>query len=335
MNRAWNILRGAASARVTLALLAVTAVVAVAGDGAPWPVGIWIALPIGGLVINLIAALITNAAIRAKPALFAFHFALAILAVLVGLDRLMALSGHVEVTEGAAFEARLADVEAGPLHVWRLGLVGFVQGPFDIAYAPGMKRRETYSRVAIDDGNGAWRETVVGDDRPLVAYGYRFYTSFNKGFAPVVSFRDANGLAHTGAVHLPSYPLNDFQQGNDWNLPGSGRIVKLWLSLDEPVYDEDGPWSFERPKAARLVVIDGADRHELRLGQSAVLADGTVRFEELRTWMGYTISSNRLIAWILATAFVATLAMAAHVYTKLRGPLAVRMPSAAEIAHAD
>lgn len=335
MTPAKNLLRGAASVRVTLVLLGVTAVVAVAGDGAPWPVGIWIALPIGALVINLIAALITNATIRAKPALFAFHFALASLALLVGLDRLMALSGHVEVTEGAAFEARLADVEAGPLHTWRLNQVGFVQGPFDIGYAPGMKRRQTYSRVAIEDGKGGWRETVVGDDRPLVAHGYRFYTSFNKGFAPVVSFRDTNGLAHTGAVHLPSYPLNDFQQGNDWNLPGSGRTIKLWLSLDVPVYDEDGPWSFETPKTAKLVVIDGAARHELALGQSVALADGTVRFEELRTWMGYTISSNRLIIWILATAVVATLAMAAHVFTKLRGPLEVRMPAGAEVSHAD
>jgi cytochrome c biogenesis protein len=231
----------------------------------------------------------------------------------------MAFYGHVEISEGAAFDPTLVEASAGPLHPWRLDRVRFAQGGFDISYAPGMKRRDTRSEVFVPDGHNSWQRTHVGDDKPLMAAGYRFYTSFNKGFAPVLTYVAPNGLAHSGAVHLPSYPLNYFKQGNDWVLPGTGQRVKLWLHLPKPVYDEAGAWRFRKPDDARLVLIDGERRYELRPGDTLTVRGGLLRYEELRSWMGYTISYNPFVPWMLAAAALGVLALGWHVAAKFHG----------------
>ncbi|MFQ5618243.1 MAG: hypothetical protein ACE5FR_04655 [Rhodospirillales bacterium] len=311
--------RALASLWVTLAGLAAAAVVALAGQGGALPVGIYIALPFAVLFLNLVAALATTPALRRQGGLLAFHLALAGLALLIAADRLMAFYGHVEVSEGAAFDPALVEASAGPLHPWRLDEVRFAQGSFEIAYDPGMKRRGTVSEIFVPAGRIGWQRVVVGDDRPLIAAGYRFYTSFNKGFAPLLTYVTPDGLAHSGAVHLPSYPLNYFKQGNDWVLPGTEEHVKLWLHVPQPVYDEARSWRFAKPKDARLVLIEGGRRHELRPGQSVRIHGGLLRYDALRSWMGYTISYNPLVPWMLAAVALGVLAFAWHAVTKLRG----------------
>jgi len=310
--------RALASLWVTLASIAAAAVVALAGQGEELPVGLYIALPFAVLFINLVAALATNPVLRRQGGLAGFHVALTGLALLVSTDRLMAFYGHVEILEGAAFDPALVQASAGPLHPWGLDRVRFAQGGFDIAYAPGMKRRDTVSEVFVPDGRDGWQRTLVGDDRPLVAAGYRFYTSFNKGFAPVLTYVAPDGLAHSGAVHLPSYPLNYFKQGNDWVLPGTGERMKLWLHLPEPVYDEARAWRFRKPEDARLVLIDGERRYELRPGETLAVRGGLLRYDGLRSWMGYTISYNPLAPWMLAAAALGVLALGWHVAAKIR-----------------
>jgi len=311
--------RAAASLWVTLASVAAAAAVALAGGGdMVFPVGLYIALPFAVLFVNLIAALATNAALRRRGGLLGFHLALAALALLVAADRLMAFYGHVEVTEGAAFDPDLVEASAGPLHLWTLDRVRFAQGGFDIAYAPRMKRQDTVSEIFVPDGGAGWARVLVGDDTPLIAGGYRFYTSFNKGFAPLLTYVGQDGRAQSGAVHLPSYPLNYFKQGNEWVLPGTEERVKLWLHLPEPVYAEDLAWRFRKPDDARLVVIDGEQRHELRPGDVLPLRGGTLRYDELRGWMGYTISYNPLVPWMLAAAALGVLCLAWHVAGRLR-----------------
>jgi len=317
-----RVLRGVGSPPATLALLGAVGLVVLAGIAFGIPIADWIILPVAGLFINLIAALAAYATLRTQPMLFAFHAMLAVLALLIGLDRLTALKGHVEVTEGASFDASLAQIEAGPLHPYALDDVAFVQGGFEIQYLPGMKRRETISQVRIPAGAGEWQEARVGDDDPLIAGNYRFYTSFNKGFAPVITYTNASGQSVTGAVHMPSYPLRDFDQGNEWTPPGWSRDrepVKLWLSLGEPIYDENTAWTFRKPADPALVVIDGEERHELTLGQGVALAGGgTIRFDDLRSWMGYTITANLFNAWMLAVVLAACLALAAHLWEKFQ-----------------
>ena len=312
-----NLLRPLASLWLTLACLAVAAILVLAGQYGEWRAGILVALPFSILFMNLLAALAYNPILRRQAGLLGFHLALAILALLVALDRLMSLNGHVEITEGTAFDSRLVEAEAGPLHPWRLHQVQFRQGDFEIDYAPNVKRRKTYSRVTLPATDNSSRDVVVGDDNPLIVGGYRFYTSFNKGFAPVLSYVDTNGRQHRGSVHLPSYPLNYFNQGNEWHLPDGSAALKLWLHIPEPVYDETRHWTFHKPENASLVLIDGEDRFELRAGEAQQLAGGLVRYEGLRSWMGYTISYNPLMPWMLATIFIGVLCLAWHIWRRI------------------
>ncbi len=319
-------LRVVGSHSATLALLGLMALVVAAGLAVGINVADWIVLPVAGLFVNLVAGLVGHAALRAHPMLFAFHAMLGILALLIGLDRLTSLNGHVEVVEGAMFDPALAVVEAGPLHPYALDQVTFVQGGFEIRYLPGMKRRETVRLLRVPGAGGQWQEARVGDDNPLIVGNYRFYTSFNKGFAPVITYTGAGGQSVTGAVHMPSYPLRDFDQGNEWTPPNWGadwgpdrEPVKLWLSLPEPIYDENNAWTFRKPKNPVLVVIEGEARRELLLGQGTALdGGGHIRFDELRSWMGYTITANLFNAWMMAVAITACLALAVHLWEKFR-----------------
>jgi cytochrome c biogenesis protein len=316
MGGAWRAARAMASLRVTLAGLIAAAVVALIGQDGTWPIGVYIALPFAVLFVNLVAAVATNPALRAQGGLLGFHLALAGLALLVAADRLTAFYGHVEVTEGTAFDPTLVEANAGPFHRPGLDRIRFTQGGFEIHYAPGMKRRKTFSTVYLADG--ASRAVTVGDDSPLVAGGYRFYTTFNKGFAPVVTFIAADGTAHSGSIHLPSYPLNYYKQGNEWEIPGTGVRMKLWLHIPSPVYAEDRAWRFRKPEDATLVLVDGQRRHELRPGDVIEVGGGMLRYEELRSWMGYTISYNPLISWILAAAAVAAFCLLWHSIARFR-----------------
>lgn len=321
-----------ASLRLTLAGFGLLAALLVYGRLTETPVDTAVAAPFALLAVNLIAALVANPRLRGHLGLLVFHLALAAIAGLAAIGRLAGLSGHVEVTEGTAFDSRLVVANAGPLHRWRLDRVRFVQGGFDINYAPGMKREDTKSRVFIPGGTDGGETVVVGDDRPLVIGGYRFYTSFNKGFAPLLRYAGANGEAVLGTVHLPSYPLNYYQQGNEWTPPDGSRRVKLWLHLPRPGYVEDARWRFRAPDDAVLVVMDGGARRELRPGETMRLGAGTLRYEELRGWMGYTISYDPTVPWILGACAAGAVGLAWHVAGKLRrNPIADRAD--AETAH--
>lgn len=312
-----RLLRQLGSHSATLILLGLMALVVAGGLAGVIGTADWIGVPLAGLVINLAAALAAHGSLRGQPMLFAFHALLGLLVLLIGADQLSALRGHVEMTEGAMFDPAIAEVELGPLHPYALDEVAFVQGGFEIRYLPGMKRRETVSHLRVPSADGSWREARIGDDDPLVVGNYRFYTSFNKGFAPVVSYIGPRGQSITGAVHLPSYPLRDFEQGNTFT-PPEGDPLTLWLSIPEPVYDPDSEWAFRKPDNPVLVVITGETRQELRLGEVAGLSGGAqLRFDALRTWMGYTISANPLTPWIIATAMLACIVLMVHIWEKL------------------
>lgn len=305
-----------ASLRLTLAAILATGVSVLAGQWFDYPFGTVLAVVFGVLCLNLLAALWTSPKLRRQTGLLGFHLALAALACQVAVDRLIFMSGHVEVTEGTAFDPTLVEAETGLLHPGSLEDVHFVQKGFDIAYGPSVRRRETVSTVLVPDSAGGWTPRAVGDDRPLVVGGFRFYTSFNKGFAPLLTYRDRQGIAHSGSVHLPSYPLNHFRQGTEWRLPDGSGSVKLWLHIPEPVFEEDDAWRFRKPEDARLVVISDGGRIELHPGQELDLPDGRLRYEELRSWMGYTIAYNPLTPWMLATVVIGILCFAGHAARK-------------------
>lgn len=308
-----------ASLRLTLALLMITAGLAVYGQSGAAAAFRWLALPFGLLGLNLVAAVAVHDRLRNSKGLLVFHLGLAALATIAGIGRLLAFDGHVEVTEGGALDVAhvVAETQA-PLHSWGLDHILFLQRGFSIDYDAGMRRRATRSAVALPDGNGGWSERVVGDDRPLIVGGYRFYTTHNKGFAPLLTWRPAAGGEMAGAVHLPSYPLNEDRQGNEWTLPGDQRTLALWLELSRPIYDENGHWTFAPPQDARLVVIDGDRRETLEAGQTIDLGNGRLRFDGVTTWMGYRIFYDPSLPWLLAAAGLAVAGLALHALGRLK-----------------
>lgn len=325
--------RQAARIEITIALALVAGGLALAGDRLEWRVGPVMAVPAFGLFVNLCAALATNRVLSAQPALYAFHVGLAALALTLGADAMTSFSGHVEIANGGAFDPARVEGDARPWHRIRFDKIRFRQKSFDIAYAPGMSRRDTTSVVDVYE-DGSWRERVIGDDNPLVFSPYRFYTSFNKGFAPIVTFTDAAGVPHTGVVHLPSYPINEDRQANSFSPPGARGDIALWLELDAPAYKTDDAWRFAVPENAPLTVIADGRRARLARGETAAIAGGVLRYDGLTAWMGYTITANPFARFSVAAALASLVALVWHVGSKIFAPIGQARPGEAESAYA-
>ncbi len=285
----------------------------------PADTSIWVlVVPMLLLAINLIAAIISNPRINRRGGLLVFHLGLLGIVLLAAIGRLSHMEGRVEIVTGSEFTREsLSDVRSGPLHNGALDQVRFVQGPFTVEYRARMMRGLTHSYVAVPDSEGGWRELVVGDDRPLVLEGYRFYTTFNKGFAPILSWIADDGRpVETGAVHMPSYPLFDFKQSNSWT-PQEGEEIKFWLQLETGLTDKEA-WVLDGRNATGTLVVNVAgERTELLPGQSVKMPGGTLRYEQLSTWMGYKLFYDPTLQWMFLTAFMTVVGLGIHFWRKL------------------
>ena len=61
---------------------------------------------------------------------------------------------------------------------------------------------------------------------------------------------------------------------------------------------------------------DNDQRWELKPGDSVPLPDGVLTYQELRKWMGYDVSYNFTLPWLLAASVLAVLSMAWHFWRK-------------------
>lgn len=266
------------------------------------------------LALNLLAALVVHPALRHQFPLLVSHLALLALVVLVALGRMTALDGRFELAQGIEFDGTLIESRAGRWHRNGLAQIAFRHDGFEIDYAPGRKRGVTRNRVMWTDANGTSQAAVIGDHRPLVAQGYRIYTSSNKGFAPMLTWQPRQGQVVTGAVHLPSYPVNELHQSREWSLP-DGRSVWVMLQLDGTLINPNAEAAFRLPGSHRLVLHMAARRAELAPGDSLEVDGGTLVYEGLRTWMGYRVSYDWTLPWLLAASLLAALSLAWH-YTQ-------------------
>lgn len=314
------------SLRTTLGGMALLAAAALVGRGGGGLATVALAGAVGLLALNLVGALVVHPLLRRQLPLLVAHVALLALVVGVAVGRLAALDGRFELTQGVDFDGRLIDGRAGPWHPDGLARLSFRHDGFDIDYAPGRQRGATRHRVAWTDEDGRPRSAVIGDHRPLVIDGYRIYTSPNKGFAPVLTWLPEGGPPVTGAVHLPSYPMHELRQSADWTLP-DGRAAWVALRFDETLIDPGTTTRFRLPEAHRLVVRLGEQRAELAPGESVDLGGGRLRYDGLRTWMGYRVSYDPTLPWLLAAALLATLSLGWH-YTR-------RFLAAGRVAPAD
>jgi cytochrome c biogenesis protein len=316
----WRLLVWLGSLKFTLlALLLLLAVVVRAltlVEGFTW----WLAPPLGVLALNLLAAILVNPLFRRQLPLLLFHLALLALIVLVGVGRMIYLKGWAEVSEGAAFDGQLVKYEAGPWHRWALDQVRFVNERFTINYAPGPRRTTTLNQVRLFDETGGSRVQVIGDDRPLIMQGYRFYTTFNKGYAPVFQWRpDAAASPLTGDVRLPPFPGEALRQHTTWNLPGLAEPVWVQLEFDETILAEERASVFRPPARHHLILRSGERRFEMTPGDQVRLGEaGLLRYQGLRTWMGYNVAYDWTQPWLVAAVLLAVFSLAWHMGRKYR-----------------
>jgi hypothetical protein len=303
------------SLRNTLALMGLLAVVVLAKPSASL-----LGLVFAALGINLLAALVVHPLLRRRLPLLVFHLALLALVLLVGAGRLLGMDGRFELLQDVPFDGQLIHQDAGALYAPRLNKAQLRNQGFTIDYAPGRRRGVTRNSVAWLDAAGAEQRTVIGDHRPLVVQGHRIYTTSNKGFAPVLRWLPSGGGEPVlGAVHLPSYPMHELRQSREWTLP-DGRAVWLMLRFDEALLAPDAPAQFRLPSVHQLVLRIGDARHELAPGQALRIDGGTLVYEGLRTWMGYRVSHDPTLPWLLAAALIAALSLALHYVQVVRAP---------------
>ena len=309
-----SLLKKLASLRLSLVGMALLAVLAVvASRSADVDVGITV-VPLTILVVNLLAALLTNRSFRAQAGLLVFHVGLLLVFACIGLTVLLRFDGHVEVLQGAAFDAsQVETVEQGRWHNNRLDDLELFQGEIRINYLPGLNRQDTHSTIEYRAASGELRRMTIGDTRTATIDGYRVAATFNKGFAILLQWSGDDGREMLGAVHMPSFPEFDWKQVTTWTTP-TGQEVELELDFDVPVSSDTESWTFgatSMPYTVRVTAAGEAPR-TLREGEATRLAGGVVRAVDLRTWMAYQIEYLPFLPWMFAAAMLAIIGLGMH-----------------------
>ncbi|MBI3773764.1 MAG: cytochrome c biogenesis protein ResB [Gammaproteobacteria bacterium] len=326
-------MRRLASTRLTLLGMAWLAVSAGLSYDDPAATSVWmLTSPMLFLALNLLAAIITQPGINRRPGLLVFHIGLFGICVLAAVGRLTFFEARFELGQGMPFSTEmLADVRQGPWHRGALEQVNFTQGFYTVDYAPGLTRGSTRSQVLLPQANGSVREQIVGDDKPLLLEGYRFYTSFNKGFAPVLTWTPETGEPVTGTLNMPSYPMFEYKQDSEWTPPGS-KPIKFWLRLDTG-YTKEQSWVLDGRKAKGVLVVNNGERRvELAPGESVDLPGGKLRYEQLSTWIGYKIFYDPTLYGLFISAITAVLGLAHHYWRKFASQPLLATPERREQA---
>lgn len=314
-----SLLRFLASLKLTLVGMVLLGLGAAASYGNPVETSVWVLIvPLALLAINLAAAIVTNPRINRQPGLLVFHVCLLSTVLLAGVGRLTHLDAHIEMPQGEAFHKNaLMEVNKGPWHAGNLDGVAFLQGGYTVDYSVGLQRGLTHSEVFLPGSKGERVSQDVGDDRPLVLERYRFYTTHNKGFAPILTWLPNQGQPITGRINMPSYPLFDYKQDNQWTPPGTQETIKFWLQLKTGMTPE-AAWVLDgRNSTGTLVVSVGDKREELKVGDEVQLAQGRLRYESLTTWMGYRVFYDPTIQWLFWVTMIGVLGLTHFFWIKL------------------
>lgn len=281
------------------------------------PGRLWfIVIPSLLLIANFLFAIAKRGILKNNWPLMVFHFALIMLVMLILLGQMSFFQGTLELGENEVFggdQRQLDNVRNGPWHHYALADAKFSNLGFRINYHTGIKRDRTVNRISVDSGAAGRRVVEIGDHVPLIIGHYRFYTTHNKGYAPVFEWLPSGAdTALTGSIHLPAYPINEYRQALDWRIPGSDRRLWTMLKIDENVLPEGRSFEFRIPRYHRIIVRVDDQRYEMKPGDRIRLADGVLRYRELSTWMGYKIDYDWTRPWLLASAIFGLIALFVH-----------------------
>ncbi len=279
---------------------------------------IWlIAVPSSLLIINFLLALASRHILKSNWLLMVFHFALITLVLLVFAGHMSYFRGTLELGENEEFFGQLENIQQGPWHRYGLSQVRFINQGFRIHYYQGIKRANTINRIGLTMADGQQQLMEIGDHVPLVIGHYRFYTSHNKGYAPVFEWRSsASAEVIVGSVHLPAYPVHEYRQALEWKIPASEHTLWTMLSIEDDVLPPDRAFDFRVPQQHKLIVRYQDQRYELTPGDELSLPQGLLIYRELSTWMGYKVDYDWTRPWLLATVLIGLGALFWHYIAK-------------------
>lgn len=276
----------------------------------------WITLPIAVLLVNLLAALFTNVRLRREPALVLFHLALVAVCVLAALDAATRFHGRVELVEGQSLDSgQVQTTDRGVWHRSRLDETALRQDTIEVEFAPNMNRQRTRSKVSFVD-DGMEKRDELGESRALELRGYRFATTSNKGYAMVLTWRDAEGREATGAIHFPSYPAQEWRQQQTWRTPAGQQVTLSLRPHTRPRMDSEWILSANASAVDAEIVIEGVSAPLVR-GEWQALRDGAVRLDDVRLWMGYRVDYQPLIPWMFVVSLLGVAALAWYFHARL------------------
>lgn len=303
-------LKEAAAPRWTVLFFVLTAAASLAVAerwASPTPVML---APFALLVVNLVAAIVSNARFRADLPLLVFHLALLALIALVALARLTYLDGATTLSRGTTFDGKLERAERGPLHWGQLQELHFTNDGVAARYSATGIYEGTYNRVRWQDAAGRWQRAEIGDDRPLILDGYRIYATAHRGLAPLFEWQPANGETELGSVQLEDHRKKDLAPSAEWQLPGGPQV---WVQLDftplpAPVGTRQQDLGAAELEHALILRI-GNMRHILRAGDAITLPEGRLTYVRLDSWMSYRLVYDPTVPWIIATVLVGIASM--------------------------
>lgn len=307
-----------ASNRATLALLVVLALAVTIYYQISLAQRIWIiAVPTLLLILNFLLALATRDILKNNWPLMVFHFALIALVLLALAGSMSFFKGSLELAENEEFSGQVENIQQGLWHRYGLADARFTNLGFQIRYHPGIKRDKTVNRILITMPDGQQQAVEIGDHVPLVIGHYRFYTSHNKGYAPVFEWQPyASSEPIVGSIHLPAYPTHEYRQALQWTLPGTETELWSFLKIEENVLPEDREFNFQVPQHHQLVLRYREQRFELRPGDELELPGGILRYQKLATWMGYKVDYDWTRPWLLAATLIGLAGLFLHFIVK-------------------
>lgn len=280
-----------------------------------WVTTAWIP-PLGVFSLSLLAAVATNPRFRRDWSLLGLHLGLLALVALVAVSRLTYFDGAVTLTRGEEFDGRLLVDRRGPLHRGGVERLRFANEGFVEEYIPGQRWKTTQARLRWRDEQARERVAVIDNDRPLLLDGYRIYSTFNRGYAPVIAWAPHGGSEEIGAVQLR--PGEGFSLGAEWQLPAGPRV---WALLELPPVRDLTPGERRANLGEigldhKLVLRIGDRRHVFRPGETVELPQGRLRYVRLDSWMGYRVVYDVAMYWMLSAAMIVVVCMIVY-YARL------------------
>lgn len=292
-----------ASARLTVAFFVLMAAAALAATYHPEHITALVLAPLMLLLLNLGAAILSNARFRADLPLLLFHLALLAFLALMLVARLSYFDGGVKLSTGAVFDGQYLSVKRGALHGDGASRLRFANdGMTEHAEAGSLPT--TFNRVRWWDSAGLPHWAEIGNDRPLVLDGYRIYATHQRGFEPLFQWQPAEGGREMGTVQLPYTFAGDFPPGSTVTLPGGSEAWVQLLSAEKMELDGSRDDLGAQTLDHRLILRAGGKRYELKPGGSVDLSGGRLTYVELGTWMGYRVTYDPTPPWLAASVLL-------------------------------